>query len=232
LALASPYGAGLVLGADARATRIGRPPAVDFRKRLGRSAWSQLSAAARARFDVGAHSAPAVYRGQMRIQATGWGRLFDRLSRICGAPFSPFLGEDAPVEVTVHRDAAGGVVWTRRFRPAEGPPVELVSVKQSAPDGGLEEVVRQRLGMRLELSVEDGALHFRSHGYFLLAWGRRWPLPAAMTPGRVHVVHEDLPDAVGERGRFRFTLELDHPLFGRLLTQSGEFSDPLPEPTP
>ena len=69
--------------------------------------------------------------------------------------------------------------------------------------------------------MEDGALHFRSRGYFLEVSGLRLPLPGLLTPGRAHVVHRDLGG-----GKFLFSLEFRHPWLGQTLWQEGEFRDP------
>jgi hypothetical protein len=73
--------------------------------------------------------------------------------------------------------------------------------------------------MRLALSEEAGALHFRSQGYRWQWRGLRVPLPAWLSPGDAHVVHEDL----GE-GRFRFAMIIRHALLGTLFHQDGIFA--------
>jgi hypothetical protein len=86
----------------------------------------------------------------------------------------------------------------------------------------------------MELAVAElhGALHFISRRYYFefslgelpLPWRRRKAaalrlvLPRWLSPGTVHVVHEDQGG-----GWFRFTLTATHPLLGRLFHQTGRF---------
>ena len=76
--------------------------------------------------------------------------------------------------------------------------------------------------MHLEVSVEDGALVFTSRGYFLLIGNVRIPVPAWLTPGTCRVEHRDVAT-----GQFRFTLDMQHPLWGHTFHQTGVFNDPL-----
>ena len=58
------------------------------------------------------------------------------------------------------------------------------------------------VGMALTLHVEEGALVFRSAGYFVDVLGRRLWLPAELNPGVITATHAELGD-----GRFSFTLD-------------------------
>ena len=74
--------------------------------------------------------------------------------------------------------------------------------------------------MALRISVEREALVFRSVHYSLQAGPLRMVLPPWLTPGDLTVTHSDLGC-----GAFRFTLEIIHPRFGRLLRQSAVFRE-------
>ena len=74
--------------------------------------------------------------------------------------------------------------------------------------------------MALRISVECEALVFRSIDYALQVGPWRLSLPIWLTPGDLTVTHSDLGD-----GAFRFTLEINHPRFGRLLRQSAVFRE-------
>jgi Domain of unknown function (DUF4166) len=69
-------------------------------------------------------------------------------------------------------------------------------------------------------SVEREALVFRSVHYSLQAGPLRQMLPRWLTPGDLTVTHSDLGG-----GAFRFTLEIIHPRFGRLIRQSAVFRE-------
>jgi hypothetical protein len=75
--------------------------------------------------------------------------------------------------------------------------------------------------MTLEVTAEQGALHFRSTGYFLKVAGGRLPIPGLVTPGAAHVIHEDVDGA-----HFRFTLTFRHAIAGQTFFQIGVFDDP------
>ena len=85
---------------------------------------------------------------------------------------------------------------------------------------GLEEYVGFGVSMALRICVADDALVFRSADYSLSIGRLRLPLPEWLTPGALTVTHADLGG-----GEFRFTLEIIHPRFGRLLRQSAMFRE-------
>jgi hypothetical protein len=206
-------------------TRIGSPRPVNFRALVGRTAWFQLPAPVRARFEYGAHARGSVfYPGVMTVQASLVGRAFAQACRLIGTPLAPNIGDDVPVNVEVREQADGAVEWLRTYHFKRRAPVAVGSCKRMDVDGGLLEVVRGGLGMRLTVSVEDHALHFRSGRYFLATRAGKLPIPLWLTPGRAHVVHAHIADGV-----FRFTLRFVHPLFGETIFQTGLFRDPVKE---
>jgi hypothetical protein len=76
------------------------------------------------------------------------------------------------------------------------------------------------VAMPLRLSVEEGALIFRSSSYGLRLGRFRMPLPRWLSPGALSVTHRETgADA------FEFALNLQHSLFGELLRQSGRYRD-------
>jgi len=200
----------------------GRPPAdsrhIDFRSLLGRRAWLELPVAVRERFRADLPSRR--YDGTMAVRASTAGFLIAQACRLIGRPLAPWRGEAVRVSVTVYTDAQGALVWDRLYRFDGRRPV-FVSSRKVADGRGLVEIVRGGLGMVLALSVEDGALHFRSRSYFWEIGGWRIGVPGLATPGAAHVVHRD-----EGQGRFRFTLAFRHPWFGLTLFQEGVFRDP------
>ena len=209
----------------ARATGAGRVDVrardPDFRGLLGEAAWARLPAAVQARFAAGAHAAPCVYAGRMSARASWLGALFAHACRLIGTPLAPWVGEDVPVGVTVSAAPAGGVTWARSYRFEGRGPVAVSSRKLMSRTGGLLEVVRGGLGMRLVVSEEAGALVFRSRGYVLQIGAWILPLPGLLTPGQAWVEHRDLGG-----GDFRFSLRFVHHLAGETIFQSGVFHDP------
>jgi hypothetical protein len=211
-----------------RDCRIGQPRPVDFRTLVGRASWFQLPADVRRRFEAGAHAHHAVfYPGIMEVRASPLGWLMAQVCRLIGTPLAPVTGAAVPVTVEVRDDGRGGMEWLRTYHFRGRGPVQVGSCKRADLDGGLVEIVRGGIGMRLAVTVEDHALHFRSAAYFVELRGRRIPLPLWLTPGAAHVVHAD---AGG--GTFRFTLSFHHPLAGETFFQTGLFRDPVHKARP
>ncbi len=208
-----------------RFTRVVPTQAPDFRAILGERAWGQLPAAVQARFVQ--HLSRTVYPGSMQVRASWLGLALAQLCRLIGTPLAPFTAEDVAVTVEVYPDRTGALVWDRRYAFQGRKPVLVTSRKAMDRTHGLVEVVRCGVGMALRLTVEDGALHFRSRRYFLALGPARLPLPLLLTPGEAHVVHADEGG-----GLFRFTMTFTHPWFGRLYFQTGLFRDPAPEARP
>jgi len=189
--------------------------ALDLAALVGAAGWSRLPAAVRRRFGIG-HGA-AVYAGTMELSCSPAGRVFALLSRLFGSPLCGASETGLPASVRVFDDGRGGMVWERHFR------TQVVrSTKQVDIDGGLLERTDGGLSMGLRVFEQDGALVFESHRFLLLLGRLRVRVPALLTPGTCRVVHTDLGD-----GRFRFDLDMAHPLWGRTFHQSGVFADPV-----
>ena len=126
--------------------------------------------------------------------------------------------------MTVTEDAAtAGQVWTRIYARTNGFPQVVHSAKRFSGPTGLEEYVGFGVSMALRILVDGSALLFRSAGYFVRVGRLTLPLPAFLTPGVLTVSHSDLGG-----GEFRFTLEIVHPRFGRLIRQSAVFKEATP----
>lgn len=189
----------------------------DFRGLVGEAGWAALPLAVRARFiDQPART----YEGRMTVRASAAGFVFAHLCRLIGTPLAPWRGENVGVDVRVWNRPDGALVWDRIYRFEGRKPVKVGSCKK-ADRRGLVEVVRGGLGMALDVTVEDGALHFRSRGYFWEILGLRLPLPELLTPGAAHVFHRDEGG-----GHFTFGLRFVHPWLGETFWQEGVFVDP------
>jgi Domain of unknown function (DUF4166) len=153
----------------------------------------------------------------VRRSRIGW--LFAQAFCLLGTPLAAQRGADVPLTVTLS-SAGGGVAWERLYRFPGRAPVRARSVKELGPEGVLVERVGGGVGMRLALAEWRGALHFTSTGYFWRLGGVTLPVPIWLTPGRIHVVHEDEGG-----GRFRFAIAVRHPLFGETFFQDGSFEE-------
>jgi len=163
-----------------------------------------------------------VYVGE--IDEASFGRIgwwLAQIARLIGGPLPTAAETGVPMIVTVTEDAAtGGQIWTRICARRRGFPQVIHSSKRFAGPTGLEEYVGYGVSMALRICVEHEALLFRSAGYALQVGGLRLPLPEWLTPGDLTVTHSDLGG-----GAFRFTLEIVHPRFGRLVRQSAVFRE-------
>jgi hypothetical protein len=195
-----------------------------FRALLSDDEWARLPPATRQRFSRRlAGGETTVYVGE--IEQAGFSRIgwwVAQLARLIGAPLPTAAETNVPMIVTVTEDAAtGGQIWTRICARRNGFPQVIHSSKRFAGPTGLEEYVGFGVSMALLISVEGEDLLFRSGGYALQLGNLRLALPAFLTPGALTVTHTDLGG-----GEFRFTLEVIHPRFGRLVRQSAIFRRP------
>lgn len=193
-----------------------------FRALLSAEAWAALPLAVRRRFSRRLiDGATVTYWGAVTsVRVNSAGRLLAQAARLIGGPL-PLVFEPGASVVTVTEDGVGrGQVWTRLYARRSGFPQVIHSAKRFAGPTGLEEYVGAGVGMALTVAVEDEALVFRSAFYFVTVLGLRVRLPRWAEPGRLTIVHRDRGG-----GAFAFTLALDHPWLGQLISQDAMFRD-------
>jgi hypothetical protein len=194
-----------------------------FRALVPEADWGKLPLPIRRRFSKRlADGETAVYVGEVletRLSRAGF--LLAQLLRLIGAPLPTACEAQVPSVVTVTEETAtGGQIWTRLYARRRSFPQVIHSSKRFAGRTGLEEYVGYGIGIALTVAVQDGALVFRSDGYFVGARGRRFFLPAWAAPGSLSVTHAEIGD-----GRFLFTLEIVHPRLGLIIRQSAAFRE-------
>jgi hypothetical protein len=194
-----------------------------FRALLPGEEWERLPPAIRQRFSKRlADGGTVIYAGEVvdvEFSRLGW--WLAQLARLIGGPLPTCAETHVPAIVTVTEDiATGGQVWTRIYARRDGFPQVIHSSKRFAGPTGLEEYVGFGVGMALRIVVDSRALLFCSDSYFLQLGRLKFSLPAFLTPGALTVTHSDLGS-----GDFRFTLEIIHPRFGRLVRQSAVFRE-------
>jgi hypothetical protein len=124
------------------------------------------------------------------------------------------------VVAVTEEEGGGGQIWTRLYARRRGFPQVIHSAKRFCGPTGIEERVGRGVGMTLRVAVEDRALVFRSHRYFIAFGHRRMMLPAWATPGALTVTHREETG-----GRFFFSLEIVHPRLGPLIRQTVSFQE-------
>jgi hypothetical protein len=197
-----------------------------FRALLSEAEWAALSPAVRRRFSRRlADGRTAIYVGQVLDSwSSRAGRLLVQAVRLIGGPLPISRDTQVPSVVTVTEDmASGGQVWTRLYARRRGFPQVIHSSKRFAGPTGLEEHVGFGVGVTLAVSVEAGALVFRSCRYFVELGRLRVNLPRWATPGALTVRHIE-----AEGGCFLFTMEIVHPRLGPLLRQCAMFQETAP----
>jgi hypothetical protein len=210
-------------------SRIAAPPSDDslgdlrFRALLADDDWAALPLPVRRRFSKRlAGGRTVVYAGEVletRMSRPGW--CLAQMARLIGGPLPTSRDVNMPSVVTVTEDmASGGQIWTRLYARRGGFPQIIHSAKRFAGPTGIEEYLGRGFGMALRIGVRNGVLVFRSEGYFLEVFGRRFWLPGWLSPGIMTVLHSELGD-----GRFEFALDVSHPRFGTLIRQRAAFRE-------
>ncbi len=194
-----------------------------FRGLLSDEDWGRLPVAIWRRFSTRlGDGKTAGYIGEVDeawCSRTGW--WFAQVARVIGGPLPISYETGVPAIVTVTENAeAGGQICTRIYARNGRFPQVIHSCKRFCGPTGLEEYVGFGVSMGLRVRVADDALHFHSTEYSFTFGSLRLALPDWMMPGDLLVSHADLGG-----GTFRFTLEITHPRFGRLLRQSAKFTE-------
>ena len=193
---------------------------------LGKN-WHQLHPAVQRRFNrLPTQAKPIVYKGTMeKVSRSKAGWLFATLTKIIGNPLSPHQGINIPMDVVLTtKPNKSGVYWRRTYHFPDKKPFSVTSVKKD-DHGKMMEMVGGGFGMFLNVYAENGELHFKSTRYFwkFIKW--YIPLPHWLSPGKTHVIHQDLGD-----GEFRFTITMDHSVLKRTFYQTGIFHEHISTP--
>ncbi len=194
-----------------------------FRALIGETAWNELPEPVQRRFSKClAPSESVLYRGNVVATELSFaGRVLAYLARAIGSPLPLSNGATGPALVCVTEDEhLGGQTWTRIYTRPGGLPQAISSAKRFRGPTGLEEYVGFGIGMTLKVTVEEGALIFRSASYFFEVGRWRWRIPEALEPGRMEITHREEGN-----GTFSFRLDLTHPILGRLVHQLAYFRD-------
>jgi Domain of unknown function (DUF4166) len=213
--------------AKVEAAPVDAQPDLRYCALLPRGQWAILSPAIQRRFSHPPRPGDTiVYRGDVvATELSRAGRLLANAARLIGAPLPLTPGGRGPALVAINEDpGTGGQIWTRIYARGGYFPQVIKSAKRFSGPTGLEEYFGFGISMALRLTVEEGALVFRSVCYTLNIMGLRLALPRWLSPGTCEVIHRD-----AMHGRFRFTLSLDHPLLGRLVHQIAFFDDAMPD---
>jgi len=130
----------------------------------------------------------------------------------------PFQGRHIPTDVHYNADLnSSNIYWDRVFKFERGD-FHFKSYMEPVRENEVIEFVRFGVGIRLAVTVEDGALVFRDIAYIWRVLGYDLPIPGRLLMGKAYV--EERP--IDER-YFSMIMTLTHPWFGELFKYHGKF---------
>lgn len=132
----------------------------------------------------------------------------------------PYSGTN--IAVTVRNwttpDNSQAMFWHRTFNFPNKPPVVFSSRMEYAGNSEIIEFVRLGFGIRISLSVRDGALVIKSLGYILHTPVINISIPNWLLLGNAEITEKAISDH-----EFEIDFKIVHPLFGKTFGYSGRF---------
>lgn len=130
----------------------------------------------------------------------------------------PFQGNDIPVDVHYRSSPTNyNIYWDRVFKFKRGN-FHFKSHMEPVQKNEVIEFVRFGVGIRLAVTVEDGALVFRDKAYLWRLFSYDLPVPGRWMMGAIYVEERPI-----DEHNFSMKMTLTHPLFGALFKYSGMF---------
>lgn len=147
-------------------------------------------------------------------------KLFLLPGRVFGA-LIPYRGNNIPTVVKnwTTSDNLKAMFWHRTMQFPGKPLTEFKSRMEYAGGDEIIEYVKFGLGIRMRMSIDDGALVFTSSGYVWDLGLIRIPIPTWAILGDAQISER----AVSEK-EFHMDFKMVHPLFGETFGYSGTFS--------
>lgn len=192
----------------------------NYRALLGEKAWCRLHPAIRKRFAENTYQQSVTYTGMMSdVYSSIAGRALAQFCRVVGTPLALHNGRNIPCKVEVYSNGKlQGMTWDRRYYFPGGKVNRVKSTKCISPESGLIEVVGCGFGMQLKIYEQDAALFFSSTEFFWQIGRFRIAIPDFLTPGHTIVSQRAIDDR-----NFEFTLNVNHPILGKVFYQAGVF---------
>lgn len=132
----------------------------------------------------------------------------------------PYRAKNVPISVHYRSCSSdANLYWDRVFKFRPNKKFHFRSFMQHTGDNEVIEYVRFGVGMRLQVTVEDGALVFRDIGYIWKILGFNIPVPGGLLFGKAYVEERPI-----DENTFSMRLELKHPIFGILFRYRGSFT--------
>jgi hypothetical protein len=155
-----------------------------------------------------------------RVSHSNIAKLFLLPGRIFGA-LVPYRGNDIPTEVKnwTKEDNFKSMFWHRTLQFPNRPITEFRSRMEYVGKNEIIEYVRFGLGIRMRMSVDDGALVFTSAGYVWDFASVRIPIPTWAILGHAQIIEKAI-----SQEEFYINFAMIHPIFGKTFGYSGTFS--------
>lgn len=145
-------------------------------------------------------------------------KIFILSGQIFGA-LVPYRGRHIPTTVknwtTVDSKA---MYWHRTMLFPDKPPFVFKSRMVYLQDNDIVEYVKYGMGVRMRLSVKDGALVYRGIGFIWKLGKINIPIPNWAILGDSEIIEQAISDK-----EFKMEFTMRHPLFGRTFAYSGKF---------
>ena len=168
----------------------------------------------------GTTSDMAIHGTMERVFHSNMAKPFLLPGRLFGA-LVPYRGNDIPTVVRnwTKEDNPKAMFWHRTLQFPDKPLTEFRSRMEYAGGDEIIEYVRFGLGIRMRMSVEDGALVFTSAGYVWDMGAARIPIPTWAILGDARIIEKAVSDE-----EFYIDFTMVHPLLGETFGYSGTFS--------
>jgi len=183
--------------------------------------WHLLAPAIRAHYDLAPFTDQQVLvEGRMEnVTHSARANLLIPFARLAGA-LIPFVGSNVPVRVINYsRPHRPDYYWDRVFSFPGRKPFRFASRMVCSGDHEITEYVRLGFGLRLRVSVQDGALIETDRGYVLTMGKLSIPVPLNALMGSAYI--EESPV---NSDAFDMRMTLKHRVFGETFAYNGRFA--------
>jgi hypothetical protein len=191
-----------------------------FKQALGDD-WEKLHPVVRKHYDLTpGHDQEVTMQGTMHeVDHSRIAKIFLLVGRVFGA-LIPYKGKNIPTTVRNWTALQGGhsMFWHRTFVFPGGRPIVFSSRMIYLSDNEIIEYVRFGMGIRMRLSVIDGALVYESCGYQWDIGGVTIRIPEWLLLGSGLITESGLSDS-----EFRMDFQMHHPIFGKTFSYTGNF---------
>lgn len=192
-----------------------------IKQALGES-WEQLDDIVKRHYDIiPGKPSKMIIKGVMdEVYHSSIAKLFLLPGRLFGA-LVPYKGKKIPTEVrnwtTAENTAA--MFWHRTLDFPNKAPVIFKSRMEHIKGDEIIEYVQFGMGIRMQMSIKEGALIFKSIGYVWNIAGIKIPIPTWAILGDAEIIEKAISDK-----EFFIDFNMVHPVFGRTFSYRGAFS--------